>query len=55
MRVVFAAVLAAAFPGSALGAGLVQGRDLQPQAPRAVLTQRPFQLVGVHWRGPGRE
>ena len=27
-----AAVLAVAFPGSAFGAGLVQQRDLQPQA-----------------------
>jgi hypothetical protein len=54
MRVVFVAVLAVAFPGSALGAGLVQSRDLQPQAPLVVVTQRPFQLVGVHWRGPGR-
>jgi N-acetylmuramoyl-L-alanine amidase-like protein len=54
MRVVFVAVLAVAFPGSALGAGLVQSRDLQPQAPHSVRTQRPFQLVGVHWRGPGR-
>ena len=54
MRVVFAAVLAAAFPGSALGAGLVQARDLQPQAPRTVVAQRSFQLVGLHWRGTGR-
>jgi hypothetical protein len=48
-----AAVLAAAFPGSALGAGLVQQRDLQPQAPRGSLTAGRFQLVGVHWSGPG--
>jgi hypothetical protein len=48
-----AAVLAAALPGSALGAGLVQQRDLQPQAPRGSLTAGRFQLVGVHWSGPG--
>ena len=48
-----AAVLAAAFPGSALGAGLVQQRDLQPQDPRGSLTAARFQLVGVHWSGPG--
>ena len=48
-----AAVLAATFPGSALGAGLVQQRDLQPQAPRGSLTAGRFQLVGMHWSGPG--
>ena len=50
---VVAAVLAAAFPGSALGAGLVQQRDLQPQAPRGVLVPARFELAGIHWRGPG--
>jgi N-acetylmuramoyl-L-alanine amidase len=48
-----AAVLVAAFPGSALGADLVQQRDLQPQAPRGSLTAGRFQLVGMHWSGPG--
>ena len=47
-----AAVLAAAFPGSALGAGLTT-RDLSPQAPRGAVPTGVFQLVGVHWRGPG--
>jgi hypothetical protein len=47
-----AAVLAAAFPGSALGAGLV-ARDLPPQAPRRAVPTGVFELVGVHWRGPG--
>jgi flagellar hook assembly protein FlgD len=48
-----AAVLAAAFPGSALGAGLVQQRDLHPQAPSRALSPGTFELVGLHWRGPG--
>ena len=48
-----AAVLAVALPGSALGAGLVQQRDLQPQAAPRVLSPGVFELVGVHWRGPG--
>ncbi len=47
-----AAVLAAAFPGSALGAGLTT-RDLSPQASRGAVPTGVFQLVGVHWRGPG--
>jgi N-acetylmuramoyl-L-alanine amidase len=47
-----AAVLAAAFPGSALGAGLT-ARDLSPQAPRGAVPVKVFQLVGLHWRGPG--
>ena len=33
--------------------GLVQQRDLQPQAPLRVLSPGHFQLVGIHWRGPG--
>jgi len=49
-----AAVLAAAFPGSAFGAGLVQQRDLPPQAPRRALSPGTFELVGLHWRGAGR-
>jgi len=48
-----AAVLAAALPGSALGAGLVQQRDLQPQAGVGALSPGRFELVGAHWRGPG--
>ncbi|MDX6506550.1 MAG: hypothetical protein QOG06_1194 [Gaiellaceae bacterium] len=40
-------------PGSALAAGLVQQRDLQPQAARRVLSPGIFELVGFHWRGPG--
>jgi N-acetylmuramoyl-L-alanine amidase-like protein/flagellar hook capping protein FlgD len=52
-QLVVAAVLVAAFPGSALGAGLVQQRDLQPHAARGVLVSERFQLVGVHWKGPG--
>ncbi len=50
---VVAAALAAAFPGTALGAGLVQQRDLQPQAGVRTLPTRNFELVGLHWRGPG--
>jgi hypothetical protein len=48
-----AAVLAAALPGSALGAGLVQQRDLQPLASARALSPGVFELVGAHWRGPG--
>jgi hypothetical protein len=51
---VIAAVLAAAFPGTALGAGLVQQRELQPQAAARVLAPGTFELVGLHWRGLGR-
>jgi flagellar hook assembly protein FlgD len=55
MKRVFAAVVVAlAFPGAALGAGLVQQRDLRPQASLNVLSPGTFQLVGVHWRGSGR-
>jgi hypothetical protein len=45
------AALAVAFPGSALGAGLVRERVLHPSGQ----TVRPgvFELVGVHWQGPG--
>jgi hypothetical protein len=50
---VVAAVLAAAFPGTALGSGLVQQRDLQPQASVRTLATGHFELVGLHWRGPG--
>jgi hypothetical protein len=49
-----AAVLAAAVPGTALGAGLVQQRDLQPQASVHLLSTSSFELVGLHWRGSGR-
>jgi hypothetical protein len=51
-QLLIAAVLVAAFPGSALGAGLVT-RDLSPQAPRRAVPTGVFELVGVHWRGPG--
>jgi hypothetical protein len=49
-----AAVLAAVLPGSALGAGLVQQRELQPQASVRVVSTGTFDLVGLHWRGSGR-
>jgi hypothetical protein len=49
-----AAVLAAVLPGSALGAGLVQQRDLQPQASVRMVSTGAFELVGLHWRGSGR-
>ena len=49
-----AAVLAAVLPGSALGAGFVQQRELQPQASARMLQTRSFELVGLHWRGSGR-
>src|SRR3954470_7957757 len=48
-----AAVLAAAFPGAAFGAGLVQERELSPQASVRTLVTRNFELVGLHWRGSG--
>ncbi len=47
-----AAILAAAFPGHALGAGLT-ARDLSPQASRGAVAEKVFELVGAHWRGPG--
>ncbi len=52
-KLLVAAALALAFPGSSLASGLVQQRDLQPQAPPRVLSPGLFQLVGIHWRGPG--
>jgi len=52
MRFIAAVLLAAAFPGSALGAGLVQQRDLRPLGPSG-LSPGVFELVGLHWRGPG--
>jgi len=51
-QLLIAAVLVAAFPASALGAGL-PARDLSPQAPRRAVPTGVFELVGVHWRGPG--
>ena len=53
-KVLVAAVVALAFPGSSLAAGLVQQRDLRPQASVRALSPGVFQLVGLHWRGPGR-
>jgi flagellar hook assembly protein FlgD len=52
-KLLVAAVLALAFPGSSLASGLVQQRDLQPQAGQRVLSPGRFHLVGIHWRGPG--
>src|SRR3954452_14408481 len=49
-----AAMFAAAFPGAAFGAGLVQQRELPPQASVRTLVTRDFELVGLHWRGSGR-
>ncbi len=53
-RVLLAAVVVLAFPGTAFGAGLVQQRDLRPQASLHTLAPGTFQLVGLHWRGSGR-
>jgi hypothetical protein len=53
MRFLAVVLLAAAFPGSALGAGLVQQRDLHPQTSSGALSPGVFELVGLHWRGPG--
>jgi flagellar hook assembly protein FlgD len=53
-RAAVAAAVALAFPGAAFGAGLVQQRELVPQASTRVLSPGTFQLVGVHWRGSGR-
>src|SRR4051794_41795023 len=49
-----AAMFAAAFPGAAFGAGLVQQRELSPQASVRTLATRNFEPVGMHWRGSGR-
>jgi N-acetylmuramoyl-L-alanine amidase len=51
---IVAAVLAVTFPGTALGAGLVQQRDLLPQASVRTVATGNFELVGLHWRGSGR-
>ena len=53
-KLLVAAILALAFPGSSLASGFVQQRDLQPQAAQRVLSPGRFHLVGIHWRGPGR-
>jgi flagellar hook assembly protein FlgD len=53
MKLLAVAVLAAAFPGSALGAGLVHERTLQPQSSLRALSPGNFELVGLHWRGSG--
>jgi N-acetylmuramoyl-L-alanine amidase len=53
-RVLVAAAVVLAFPGTAFGAGLVQQRDLRPQASLHTLSPGTFQLVGLHWRGSGR-
>ncbi|HSB37806.1 MAG TPA: peptidoglycan recognition protein, partial [Gaiellaceae bacterium] len=52
-KLLAAAALALTFPGSALSAGLVQQRELTPLAPNRALTPGRFELVGIHWRGPG--
>jgi flagellar hook assembly protein FlgD len=53
-RAAVAAAVALAFPGAAFGAGLVQQRELVPQASARLLSPGTFQLVGLHWRGAGR-
>ena len=52
-KLLAAVALVAAFPGSALGARLVQQRELQPLAADRALSPGTFELVGLHWRGPG--
>jgi N-acetylmuramoyl-L-alanine amidase-like protein len=52
-KLLAAAAVAAAFPGSAFGAGLVQQRDLPMRASHGELVTGRFQLVGMHWSGPG--
>src|SRR6476659_3072338 len=50
-------VLALAAPGPAsAGLATLQGRDLPLHGERALAaaTGGPFQLVGIHWQGPGR-
>src|SRR6476659_7309657 len=50
-------VLALAAPGPAsAGLATLQGRDLPLHGERtlAAATGGPFQLVGIHWQGPGR-
>src|SRR6476646_4289916 len=54
MKLAVIAVIAAVFPGTAFGAGLVQQQDLQPRASVRTLATGNFALVGLHWRGAGR-
>ena len=49
-----AAVLAAALPGSALGAGLVRSATSRRRLRFARSRPGRFDLVGLHWRGSGR-
>ena len=54
-RFAVAAVLAAAFPGTALGAPGSCSSARPPAAGGArTLATTDFELVGLHWRGPGR-
>jgi len=57
-RLLALSVLALALPASAsAGLATLQVRDLPLHGERtlaAATTTRPFQLVGIHWQGPGR-
>jgi hypothetical protein len=57
-RLLLLVVAALAFPGSAAaGLATLDVRDLPLQGERslsATTATTPFQLVGIHWRGPGR-
>ncbi len=57
-RLLVALLLALAVPGSAsAGLATLQVRELPlhgERSPAAATTTSPFQLVGIHWQGPGR-
>ena len=57
-RVVFLSTLAFVFPSAATaGLATLQVRELPlhgERSPSSTTTTRPFQLVGIHWKGPGR-
>jgi hypothetical protein len=54
---VFAAVLALAAPAAALADSSIWAQDLPVSGARTLAAstpREPFQLVGLHWQGPGR-
>lgn len=57
MKIVAAALLALAFPATAWGGATLVTRELPVSGQRTLAAAAPpgrFNLVGVHWKGPGR-
>src|SRR4029450_8592184 len=57
MKLLIAALVALAFPATACGAATIVTRDLPVSGERALAAApapQRFNLLGLHWRGPGR-